>query len=332
MKKSKIAAPVVLLALLVCLIGAYVALSAYNDSQSNEEESDSENETFKVCDMSEDSLVTLSYTDEKSELSLVLRDGTWILSDDELYPVDQTLISKMLSALCAVEAKRTVDGTDSAAYGLDEPTLTVTVGDGECEHTFKLGDTNSYNSLKYLECDGKVYMISDTLSSAFDVTKSELFAVKDSFPSEISEDSVTSVAVNDGEGRENIITDSDGISDIVHSLQKYCSFATPKGYALDEAGLAEYGISEDSARIIVNYEHSSAKASFELVFGKNSDGDAFYALPSGDVTYGIDAVGYDELTAYVYHAPSDDSDSVSTEEPDESEDTSNGESSSESGR
>lgn len=308
MKKRKIIPLAVLLVLLAALVGAYAALSSYNKEQASEAEND-DSETFAVCRLDESSVTALSYNNESAELSLVNSDGTWQLTDDEAYPVDEALISKMLSALCNVEAHRTVDGADDTACGLDEPSLTVTVDDGEKEHVFKLGDTNSYNSLRYLDYNGTVYMISDTLSSAFEVTKEELFAVDDTFPSEITEDSVISVVITDSDGRENTVSDSEGLADIIHSLQKYCSFATPKGYGLDESGLAEYGITEDCAHITVNYEHSSdsssIKASFELLFGKSSTGDAFYALPSGDVTYSIDSVGFDELMAYVYHTPSE---------------------------
>jgi len=72
-------------------------------------------------------------------------------------------------------------------------------------------------------------------------------------------------------------------------------------YGLDAEGLASYGIDESSAKVVIEYEHSSAKATFEFLLVKDADGKCYYALPNSDVTYGIDVTGYDKLLNYVYH-------------------------------
>lgn len=309
MRKKKLVPLIVLCSALACVIALYAVLSAYN-SQNDADDANGDKVAEPLVTVNETDITALTYKNEESDISLEKKDGKWIIADDEAYPVDSAKVSKMLSAVCALSYERALDGTDAESYGLDEPKLTVTFCVGESSYTFKLGATNSYNSLSYLGFDDGVYMISDTLSSAFDISKEDLFAVNDAFPSEITADSVSSIEILSN-GETKTISDSEGLEELLHLLQKYCSFATPDGYGLNDDGLTDYGITDESSRISVNYSTDSAKAIFELVFGEYGDGDVCYTLPDSDTTYSIDADGYSEIMNYIYYSPSED---VSTSE------------------
>ncbi len=304
MKKKRLIPLIVLCAALALVIALYAALSAYNDENAAAADStDGKESPVSVISVSEADITTIAYKSEKLDISLEKKNDRWIFPDDAAFPVDNAKVSKMISAVSSLTAQRTLDGTDAESYGLDEPKLTVTFKLAESEYQLTLGDTNSYNSLSYLGFDGKVYMISDTLSSVFDVSKDDLFAVDDAFPSELTADSVSAVEITVN-GETVTVSDSDGIGELVHALQKYCSFAKPEGYGLDEDGLAEYGIGEASPRVSVSYTVASAKAVFDILFGESSDGKPCYTLPGSITTYSMDSEGYREIMNYIYYSPS----------------------------
>lgn len=312
--KKKTLPFVILLSLLILLIAGYVLLTNYNKDKADREaaESESEDTSITVGSITSSDITAISYKTEELDISLELSGGKWVIADDEKYPVDQTAVSSMLSAVTSITASRELESSD-ADFGLDTPSLMVTLTANGAEITLSLGNVNSYNSETYLSYDGRVYMAVDTLSSVFAADKDELFAAEDTFPSAIDSDSVTSVTVRNAKGDEASVTDSEGIEDIVYEAQKYFSFAILKGYGLDSDGLAEYGITDDSASIVIEYDYNGAKATFEVLLGKNADGDCFYAVPGGSVTYGIDTEGYDTVMSYAYYTPAETSAETTTE-------------------
>ena len=319
MKKKKVLPLIILLAILIALIAAYVLLSGYNEKKAAEKAAATEEQELEitVCTIDSADATAISYKTEELDMTLSLSDGTWIIPDDENYPIDQTAVTKMLSAVTALTAEREVEGSNPADFGLGSPSLTVTVTVSGEEIVFTLGDVNSYNDLTYLGYNGKVYMISDTLTDAFDYDKADLFAAEDTFPSAIDSDSVTSVTVTNRQGDSATVSDSDGIEDAVFDTQKYISFAILKGYGLDADGLASYGITENSENLVIEYDYNGAKATFTVLFGKNADGDCFYTVPGSKCAYGIDAAGYDKLMAYAYYTPAETTADTTAEVADE---------------
>lgn len=307
MKKNKLLPLIILASLLIVLVVAYALLSSYNENKAEKEATaaDTEVKAVPVCEIYDADVTKLHYQTKELDITLARSDGVWMIPDDEKFPVDQSAVSKMISTVTALSAVRELESGDSADFGLDKPTLTVTLTAGETDHKFTLGAKNSYNDLTYLGYGEKVFMISDALTDTFDSEKMDLFAVKDTFPSAINNDSVTAVAVINAKGDSNTVSDSDGIEDIVYEAQKYLSFAIPKGYGLDADGLKEYGITEASPRIVIEYNYNGAKASFEVLLGKDPEGKCYYAIPGRDVTYGIDMTGYDALLKFVYYTPSE---------------------------
>ena len=302
MKKNKIIPLVILLSILVLLVIAYVFLSG-NNSESDRETNTTEEQTpaIPVCAFTAEAVTEISYKTKDLDISLVKTGSAWQIADDEKFPVDQSAVAKMISSVTALSASRKLEDGDVASYGLDKPTLTVTFTADGTSHVFAVGNVNSYNDMTYLGYGDNVFVIADTLTDTFKKTKTELFGKGESFPSAITAESVNSVSVTDAKSKQGTVTDAKGISDFVFDAQKYISFSIPKGYGLDADGLASYGIDESSAKVVIEYEHSSAKATFEFLLGKDADGKCYYALPNSDVTYGIDVTGYDKLLNYVYH-------------------------------
>ena len=303
MKNKKIIPLIILLTLLVLLIVSYVLLASYNKEKSLDDaaESESEGAAVAVLGIRAEDVTAIRYKTEKAELSLERAAGEWIITGDEKFPVDQAAVAKMLSAVTSLSASRRLEGGNEADFGLDTPSLTVTlISNGE-EHIVSLGDVNSYNDKTYCSYSGRVFMISDTISEAFPEDKTDLFGAEDSFPSARTKDSVITVKVKNTKGDEAVISDDKGIEDIIFEVQKSFNFNILKDYWLDSSELADYGITETSASVVIEYEYNSAKATFEVLVGKNAEGNCFYALPGGSTVYGIDITGYETIMSYAYY-------------------------------
>ena len=166
-KKKKKILPLIALALVLgVLAGAYVILSRMD---LNKDEPLEETPKITVIDKNASDAVELAYIKgNDSELSFTCESGTWYYDADRDFPLDQTKISSMVSAVSSVVASRELDG-DSGEYGFDAPSLTVVVKYSDStEYTVKLGNVNSFNSSTYLMLqNSKVYLFTDKLTSSF---------------------------------------------------------------------------------------------------------------------------------------------------------------------
>ena len=141
-------------------------------------------------------LVSLAYTREGETCSLLARGGTWYAAEDEKMPLDQTLVQETVSALSSVTAARFVvaDGAGSAEYGLDEPSVTVTLGyENGSALTYFLGDKNVHTSEYYfnLEGEGAVYTVAASLRDACTPSCEDL--IREDKIAQIPQDKVTEV-------------------------------------------------------------------------------------------------------------------------------------------
>ena len=312
MKKKKLIPLIARTLALALMIGLYLTVLNYNERKAAEEAANEDNdEAIAVSGIAASDVAGIYYASEDVEMMLLLQNGVWIIPDDKKFPVDQTLVSNMINGIVNLSASRTVDEGELSDYGLDEPVLTIkiTCTDGNVRE-FILGDTNSYNDSTYLLTGNVIYMINDALTGLFDSDKDSLIKISDSFPGELDSNSIVSAVITDVDGVSNEITDADGLSKVATEATKYINFKKWAGYGLTVADLAEYGISESSAKIVMEYSVATstastteAKATYEVVLGTDADGTCYYTTPGSDMTYIMDKTGYDSLMSYVYYNP-----------------------------
>lgn len=312
MKKKKIIPLVSLLVVLVVLVVAYVLLLDYNERKAAEEAANSDvTSAIQVTDLNTSDVKEIYYASEENEMTLSLVNSSWVIPGDGEFPVNQSVVSKMVSGVATLSASRTVDEGELADYGLDEPKLTVklTCESGKIYELF-LGDVNSYNDNTYLLYNDTVYMVTDTLTDLYNYGKDTIIMVSDSFPGELDADSVKSVSITNVDGKSNVITDADGLSKIVADATKYINFKKWSGYGLEEDELADYGITGESPQLTFEYgvatstgSTTEASATYSVIFGTDADGNCFYTTPGSNMTYSIAKADYDVLMSYVYYAP-----------------------------
>lgn len=115
------------------------------------------------------------------DLRFTQADGTWTLTDDPDYALDQDAVKKMANTVCGVKTDWTITAPqEDSVYGLDAPdvTATVTFTDGT-SLTVRLGSLKEGDdTLCYLassDAPTVVYEVSADYKTAFAVTKESLY-------------------------------------------------------------------------------------------------------------------------------------------------------------
>src|SRR3954469_10898653 len=103
----------------------------------------------------------------------------WTIAAPAQYPADQDAVTSMTSSLSPITADSVVEDkpTDLAKYGLNAPTLTVTVHENSGKsHEFYFGDDVPAGSLVYARVgsDPKVYSVSSSTKTSLDKSLNDL--------------------------------------------------------------------------------------------------------------------------------------------------------------
>ena len=233
--------------------------------------------------------------------------GAWAYADEVHYPLNQTTVASMASAICRIGAYRHLEDGDTGVYGFDKPSLTVSVSyaDGAV-HSYAVGDVNTASGYRYFKDvdTGAVYTIAATLYEYFDYTLDDLF-VYDTLPADIEVDYITSVTLADSTGSTEI-TDADGIASVYEAYTALAPTAYADPYA-DEEESAAYGIGSLTLtvaymrEVAVSADSGSASTTripvtFTISFGNSAeDGRVYYKLSESDVVYLAETEDVDAL-------------------------------------
>lgn len=141
----------------------------------------------------------LSYSNGSATLSFDLNDeGQWYWTDSPDFPLDQDYLIKMVNTLSALKPQQTItDGDTLDAYGLSEPTQTLTaISENGQTTTLALGNATTDGDSYYMLMNGSetpVYVISDELSKEMAVGIYDMCLLPD-FPT-LTEDQLNSITL-----------------------------------------------------------------------------------------------------------------------------------------
>ena len=142
-------------------------------------------------------------------LSFAQNDGTWTLTDDAEYNLNQDIVKKMASTICDLKTKWSVTEPQAdAVYGLDTPNAIVTLiaSDGtsiQCSFGGNDAEDAEDDTLCYLRSSGAagvVYEVSTDALNAFAYDKAALEA-------EEATPETADVAAEDPVGNDNTVDD-----------------------------------------------------------------------------------------------------------------------------
>lgn len=157
----------ILLAIAVVLAVALAAVLIYKN-QAAQAQAEAEAEADAVITQ-EQEYNALSYNNGSATLSFTLdENGSWVWADDPTFPLDQTTVTVIVDLISSLTPQQTItDGDTLEAYGLDNPTATLTASGADgASLTLSLGKTTTDGQSYYMmmnEDQSTVYIIAGTL-------------------------------------------------------------------------------------------------------------------------------------------------------------------------
>lgn len=159
----------ILLAIAVVLAVALAAVLIYkNQAAQAQAEAEAQAEADAVITQ-EQEYNALSYNNGSATLSFTLdENGSWVWADDPTFPLDQTTVTAIVDLISSLTPQQTItDGDTLEAYGLDNPTATLTASGADgASLTLSLGKTTTDGQSYYMmmnEDESTVYIIAGTL-------------------------------------------------------------------------------------------------------------------------------------------------------------------------
>ncbi len=175
-KKGLIAGIVILLV----LIGVYVGLKVAGPE---EEEKQTEEKEITAFEVKAEDISQVFIENDDVQYTFVKEEDTWKYAEDENLPLNQAIVSNIVSGLTSVKAQRElVDIEDFADYGLSEPKLKVTITDKNNEQTvLNFGDDNEAVSGTYISIGNneKTYLVNSSLKTELQFEKNDLAQIEE---------------------------------------------------------------------------------------------------------------------------------------------------------
>lgn len=187
---------IILGVVLVICIGAYIGVSLYTKQQASI--SSGEIESTVLYAVGRSAPVSISYENEGKTLAFELENDKWVVADNVDFPLKQSSLTQIASALTGLSAIRSLDMTmPLSTYGLDNPAMTLTAADS-AGNAFKLliGSQNSDYYYAMTEGGNQIYTIASTLVGYLNTDIMSMI-ILDTLPS-LSETTMDTIRLGDG--------------------------------------------------------------------------------------------------------------------------------------
>lgn len=150
---------IILGAVLVLCVGAYIGVSIYTANETQKSLDDETPASLYV--VGSDAPVKISYGSGDKLLSFTFENDKWLVDDNKEFPLAQAALTNIATTLSSLSAVRTIDMPSSlATYGLDQPRYTLWAADA-AGNAMKLlvGAQIGSNYYAMLDGENKVYTI-----------------------------------------------------------------------------------------------------------------------------------------------------------------------------
>ena len=310
---------------LLAMLAALVLVSAVTVMVVRREETKEKikNTPATVLEWSDISAVSWSY--EGNSYAFQKTDDTWAYPEDTAFPVDQEKMEDLLEQFGDLGAAFTIeDVEDYGQYGLDKPSCTITLTQGEETVTLELGDYSKMDAQRYASLgDGNVYLLSHDPVEDFDIGLSDLIQ-QDQVPAFAEVEAITLTGDQTDEFRktkgrslcreDEYFRDSDGgplDTDLTENYLKTLESLDLTDYVTykaTEEDLRDCYLDTPAQTVTVTYkpEEEENTATFTLHLGKALDeseeepGQAYARVGDSAILYKISESQYEALAACGY--------------------------------
>lgn len=320
--KKKQKRTLLILVILLAVLG--IVMTAVKLADKKKEKAASAASSAQESVVSQKVYTAFSWKENGVGNSFTKKDGTWYWDADKSFPLNANYLTKLANTLNSLVPVQTIkDGDTLSAYGLDNPsvTLTATAKDGT-KNTFALGSeaVNSSGNY-YLMVNGntsKIYVVETTLHDELSsdvlsmmqlpelpvlqtgqLTTLEVKGTADTLltsKTKKSKKSSDEISVSWYAGGKNVTSNS-AAKQLVSDASSM-SVASAKFYKPTAAQLAKTGLTSPAAVVTLHYtDDKNAAQTLTLTVGEEtSDGENYYVRLSGDNTvYAMSATKLSEL-------------------------------------
>lgn len=312
-KKGLIAGIVILL----ILISVYIGLKA---AGSEDKEKQTEEKEITAFEVKKEDILRVSIENDGTQYTFVKEEETWKYTEDEKIPLNQAVVSNIISGLTSVKAQRKLEDVENPGdYGLAEPKLKVTITDKDnTETVLNFGDDNEAVSGAYMSIGNneKIYLVNSSVKTDLQFKKNDL-AEMEELP-QIAVGNIQKVEISSEEGRKTLQEEEAGglwtlhkedgsqISVDTSKVNDYMNYFSSLNWmnfiSYDVSQLSDYGL-DDATKITVSYEEeqgskdTSEKTEDEeaeepvmvqkefILFVGNTDEDGNYYVKTADSSY-----------------------------------------------
>lgn len=328
--KNKNKVLLILVAVLVMICAIYFIITKVTAAKEAKKESEAtaESEANRIWVTQIDEVTGISIHDGDTQLDFEKTDGTWYTTEDKDFPVDQDKMSALVSEYSDVESSRSlVNGDDLSDYGLNAPSLTISVTDGNGVVTQLLVGDKVGDEYYLKTADGDtIYTVADTVVSTVSGLTLYDYVKINQLPT-VTADQIENITIDAGdktyvmEAEDSIASDSTSSGDETNASDTLSAAGTDEttksenaeseksnsetwssltqalaGMSIDscvdynasEEALKTYGLKSPSKRIEYTYENDEGQNTVTLYIGEmTADGTGYYVLQSGSSAVNI---------------------------------------------
>lgn len=189
----------------VILGGAYGGLSAWNSysGKKEKEEKEKEEEAAQIylCSVEEAAALKVENENGTFSFSYDQEEETWSYDKDDRFPLKQSSVTSITGKLKSLQAVRKLEGAEEnlSVYGLDEPSVRMTVSDADGNTVgLEIGNVSEASGDYYVQIEGEdaVYTVGSSFVDVLALTEDDMLE-KESFPG-IVQNNISRVSWSDG--------------------------------------------------------------------------------------------------------------------------------------
>jgi hypothetical protein len=149
--------------LILAGLGAYVY---FFEIKAKEQKAAAEKREKKLVSIDQFDMDRITLRNAHGEIVLRKEGDAWRLAGPVSAPADEQPVKQLLTALAGAESKSVIENVESlGAFGLEQPTVTITVADGDREETLRLGKRSPVSQDLYVQRSGEKQAVYQTAAS-----------------------------------------------------------------------------------------------------------------------------------------------------------------------